>query len=490
MAIDCKHITSTRRHLDPGSTLLMGDQIVSGEAIFQGGISNTTTGITAEESLQNQIAAEVYDINLSTSSMFNQGDTLEAGEYVTEPGFVAGLNGTEVVHSGYGGDARIYAQGTTLNIGDILINGRAVDPQGQIIDAPLAISTDGFTVGEGGAVVTPGGAESDDAYCSLQELAGKPAKGDRLDDLTNALDFDVNIPGLDMSWWIKIQQKINSLSMMQGKFLAKSQNLITLLEIDPDKACDLVPDVNKLVKLMNKVLSSISKINKLLKKINKTVKKIKKIVKFILKLIKPLRVVQVMLLMLQLIEGIPLMIDTAVRNMTATEKLLPQLIALLSKIVAQCAMNRGAEAGLTKEQCEKLGGVYVERAMGDLGDASAIGTGGLPDSNAELQILVNNMNDNDTDGDDSSYFPPNMELEGGDTLDEGTAFGPGGEILNAPATIPTTGDWVVGDDGGSGVSDNGVLSDQEIDSALDSQILNLSECMTELDDMIKTKSYR
>lgn len=241
---------------------------------------------------------------------------------------------------------------------------------------------------------------------------------------------------------------------------------------------------------MNKVLKSIRKINKILKKINKTIKKIKKVVKLILKLIKPLRVVQAILFMIQMIEGIPIMIDAAVKNMTATEKILPQLIALLQKIVAQCAMNRGAEAGLSKEQCEKLGGVYVDRALGDLGDASSLdGAPGLPDSNADLDGLFADLTEDDDD-DDNLYFPPNMELNPGDTLIDGIALGDGGETLQAPATIPTTGNWVMGEDGGAGVSENGILSEEEIDALLDRQILDLSECMTELDDMEKTTSYR
>jgi|TARA_B100001094_G_scaffold254935_1_gene253793 hypothetical protein len=488
MALDCNNITSLKRNLSPGATLLLGDQIVDGDAIFQGGESSTT-GVSEEELLQNQAAAEVYDIELTTTSAFNTGDTLGAGDYITEEGFIAGPNGIEVIHSGYGGDARIFAEGTSLDVGDIVVNGKVIDPDGNILDAPVSIDREGYKIGEGGGIVTPGGADSDDAYCSLQELAGKPQKGDRLDDLAAKLDFDVNIPGLSGDWWVKIQKKINALTMMQGKFLSKTQNLITLMEMEPDKACDLIPDVNKLVKIMNKVLKTISKINKILKKINKTIKKIKKVVKLILKLIKPLRVVQAILFMIQMIEGIPIMIDAAVKNMTMTQKVLPQLIALLQKIVAQCAMNRGAEAGLSKEQCEKLGGVYVDRALGDLGDAGSLdGAPGLPDPNADLDNLLDDLNEGD-DG-DNLYFPPNMGLNPGDTLIDGIALGDGGETLQAPATVPATGNWVMGEDGGAGVSENGILSEEEIDAILDSQILDLSECMTELDDMLKTTSYR
>ena len=175
MALDCNNITSLKRNLVPGSTLLLGDQIVDGEAVFQGGTPDTT-GISEEELLQNQAAAEVFDIELSTTSLFNTGDTLGAGEYITEPGFCAGPNGIEVIHSGYGGDARIFAAGAQLQIGDIVVNGKIISPDGVELDAPVTVDKEGYKVGEGGAIVTPGGAESDDAYCSLQELAGKPKK--------------------------------------------------------------------------------------------------------------------------------------------------------------------------------------------------------------------------------------------------------------------------------------------------------------------------
>ena len=103
--------------------------------------------------------------------------------------------------------------------------------------------------------------------------------------------------------------------------------------------------------------------------------------------------------------------------------------------------------------------------------------------------LIDDLEEDDDD-DDNLYFPPNMNLNGGDTIVDGIAVGDVGETLQAPATIPTTGNWSMGEDGGAGVSENGILSEEEIDAILDSQILDLSECMTELDDMIKTTSYR
>jgi len=43
--------------------------------------------------------------------------------------------------------------------------------------------------------------------------------------------------------------------------------------------------------------------------------------------------------------------------------------------------------------------------------------------------------------------------------------------------------------GGTGNSDNADLNDDEIESMLDSQILDMSECLTELDDYLKTANF-
>ena len=153
--------------------------------------------------------------------------------------------------------------------------------------------------------------------------------------------------------------------------------------------------------------------------------------------------------------------------------------------------NRGASAGLSQEECEALGGVYVDRSIGDLGAASNAGDddgsgGGQPnlDGNLDPNLGFGDM------GDD--YFPPGMGLNGGDLLGSGQAIGPGGSSLTAPATIPydaNEGDWSVGGEGGMGKSDNADLNEDQIDAMLDAQILDLSECLTELDDYTKTSNF-
>jgi hypothetical protein len=74
-------------------------------------------------------------------------------------------------------------------------------------------------------------------------------------------------------------------------------------------------------------------------------------------------------MVLGVINGIPQLLATAAQNMANSQRVMQSLLALLQKIIAQCMVNRGAEAGLTKEQCEAAGGVYVDRRLGDLGDS-------------------------------------------------------------------------------------------------------------------------
>ena len=74
-------------------------------------------------------------------------------------------------------------------------------------------------------------------------------------------------------------------------------------------------------------------------------------------------------MVLQVVNGIPALLQTAAENMLNSQRVLRSLLAMLQKVLAQCAANRGAEAGLTKEQCEAAGGIYVDRRLGDLGDS-------------------------------------------------------------------------------------------------------------------------
>lgn len=471
----CKHITSAKRFLPAGSDLLLGDQITDGSAIKSG--TGEGSAQTDSELLKDQVAAQIYGLDPSMTDIFNRNSVLGPGDFVTEGGFEAGPNGVEVIHSGYGGEARSFAPGTNLKEGDLVVNGQVVGPNGEQLNAPLSIDGNGYSVGSDGAVVSPGGATDDEAYCSLQELAGTPEGSSFLDDLAADLELDLDIPGLDFTWWVKIQEKINELTALQAKFLAKTQNLVSLVELNPDKVCEYVPDVSALIALLQKVQRTIVKIQKIFKQIAKIIKAIKKAIKFIKWLFAPIRLVEAFLFLLQIVNGIVDMLEQAAKNLTDTSKLIPQLIAMLQKILAQCMAQRGAEAGLSQEQCEAVGAVYVDRRLGDLGDAGAGGQLG-----GDLGL--------DDDERDLAYMKPGTGLNAGDYISDGTAVGPDGSIYEAPFTVPDPADgFQTGANGATGDSDNAILSEEELNALIDSQILDLSQCMTALDDISKTRSF-
>tara|TARA_R100000152_G_C6780775_1_gene214003 strand:+ start:2330 stop:3610 length:1281 start_codon:yes stop_codon:yes gene_type:complete len=368
MALNCDNITSAKRFLPHGSSLLLGDQILEGNAIKT--TASQGVGVSEEELEKNRIANQVFGIREDYEDIYSIGERVYAGEFISENGFTADEDGVTVIHSGYGGEARNFAPGTALKEGDIVLNGYVLDKNGIRLDAPQSISSEGFTVGDDGAVVSPGdGSDDDEAYCSLQELGAQAA--DRptgfFDEISMELDLD--IPDLDMKWWFKIQKKINDLMAVQNKFLVKVTTLVDKVELDPDDACKFIPDVNKLIKLIQRVERVISRISRLLKTLNRLVRKLKKIIKLLKWIFAPVRIVESYLMVLQVVNGIPALLQTAAENMLNSQRVLRSLLAMLQKVLAQCAANRGAEAGLTKEQCEAAGGIYVDRRLGDLGDS-------------------------------------------------------------------------------------------------------------------------
>ena len=496
----CKSITSLRRNLPPGSRLLLGDQILNGSAIKTSlSADDIISGQSAEEDEKDQIAEAAFGIGAGLNEdLFRIGEQLGPGDFVTEGGFEAGPNGIEVVHSGIGGEARVYAPGTSLDEGDLILNGTVTGPDGTTIEAPTTITGEGYVASGDGVVVSPGGADTDemqDAYCSLQELAGTPEKGSRLEDALNELELDLEIPGLDFAWWVAIQKKLNQMMAIQGKFIAKTQSFVNLIELDPEDACKYVPDVNKLIKVIQRVLRTINTIRRILDKINKLIKKLKKVIKLLKWLFAPIRIVEAFLLAMQIIEGFAIMLDTAVRNLTDTSKVLPRLIALLQKILAQCASNRGAEAGLTKEECEAAGGVYVDRRPGDLGAAPVGGAAdafaGLTNEFDGLDDLITQAGEGFDDGREG-FMGEGAELFAGDVIEQGQVLDPNGNVVDPieyPFIVPYPGGYRAGVNGVTGNSDSVDLREDQVEQLLDSQILDLSDCLTEIEDLERTRNF-
>ena len=103
----CKNITSAKRHLPENAKLLLGDQITGGSAVKTGNSEQPDQNET------DQLAGEIFG-TLQFTDLYPVGTVLGAGDFVTEGGFVAGPDGADVIHSGYGGEAKAFAAGTDL----------------------------------------------------------------------------------------------------------------------------------------------------------------------------------------------------------------------------------------------------------------------------------------------------------------------------------------------------------------------------------------
>jgi uncharacterized protein YlzI (FlbEa/FlbD family) len=282
------------------------------------------------------------------------------------------------------------------------------------------------------------------------------------------------------------------------QFLTQTNNLIVKLEVDPNEACKLMPQVDKLLALINRMYAIMSRIQKVINKVYAIYKKILKIWK-ILKMFNPVaKIMTAIMMMLQIINGMGIMLKEAAKNLTNTTKLMSQLIALLQRIIAQCALNRGAEAGLSKEECEKLGGIIVDRKVGDLGRYTGKMADDDPFANSSFG-LDNEGNFTDTFGgtggtdDGREYFrsnlPPGTGMNAGDTITRGSVISPDGVEFDAPFTIPGFG-FSAGPDGASLESTEAEnLSAGTIEGELDQGLLDLQGCLTDLNDLDKQDSW-
>jgi len=495
----CKYVTSDRRNLPEGSQLMVGDNIIEGWALKISSEDYSQTK-TEEELAKDAVAAEIFgyapDYLSSGESTWPIGSRLSPGDFCTEAGFVAGDDGCLVVHAGYGGDMRAFAPGTPLNIGDLVVNGSVVDSEGNIVFAPKSIDAEGWEAGTEGAAVALGGADDGaDEYCSLQELAGKPAGTSKFDAFESALDLELDIPGLDWAWWAKILEKINGINTVGQQFLTKTNGLITQLEIDPDNACKLMPQVDKLLALINRMYVIMARIQKVIDKVYKIYKKVLKVWK-LLKMFNPVaKIMTAIMMMLQIINGMGILLKEAAKNLTNVTALMSQLIALLQKIVAQCAINRGAEAGLSKEECEKLGGIIVDRKVGDLGRYAGKMADDNPFANASWGLDGDGNFGDEFGGDDDNrdYFrsnlPPGSAMNIGDTITGGSVFGPDGTEYSAPFTVPGNG-FNTGSGGATlDSTDADDLSSSSVEAGLDQGLLDLQGCLTELNDLDKQDSW-
>jgi len=495
--LHCEHITNIRRHLPAGARLLMGDQIIEGCAIK---VSNTAerTPQSEEEYKANVAVAEIYGISeedLNSDPLITTpiGTKLHAPQpfFITEPGWEVCEPGAEVIHAGYGGEVRTFGPGSDLLEGDLVVNGIITDPNGASVEAPYLIPGVGYKVGAEGAVVSPTGDDDESGYCSLQELAGQGrADAQRVQDsIFPDLELDFEIPGLDMSWWVPIQEKITEITQLHTKLASKVTGLKAKIDADPDPdaICKYMPQAQKLIQLLRDVQRLIAQIRQVVQVVRtaiNTVKRVIKIIESIFMVGKAVKLAFVYLLIKQMIMGLAQMIDALARSLLDANRILPQLIAMLAAMIQACANQRGMESGLSKEDCEALGGTWIEgRRKGDMGP----GDGAAGFSDRDMQRLIDDLND-----DFDLYLRPGLVLNAGDEIKSGCVKGADEVEVHAPPlfVIPEENHpWVVCESAASGRSDNAVISDAEIQAVLNSQLVDLSECLTRIDEIEATANF-
>jgi hypothetical protein len=289
-----------------------------------------------------------------------------------------------------------------------------------------------------------------------------------------------------MTWWVPIQEKIVEITQIHTKLMARVQQLQVKIDGDPDgDVCKYRPQAMKLLQLVRDVQAIIVQIKKVVQAVRtavNTVKRVIKIIESIFMIGKAVKMAFVYFTIKQMVMGLAQMIETLARGLLDANRVLPQLIAMLAAMIQACANQRGMEDGLTKEDCEALGGTWITGRLGDMGDGAGGGSG-----NDNIENDINNLiNDLSDEGD--LYLRPGLQLNIGDLIKTGCVVSPDGDIIDAPFEIPSEG-YTVCDDGASGESENATISAEEINAILNSQLVDLSACLTKIDDIEQTFNF-
>ena len=84
------------------------------------------------------------------------------------------------------------------------------------------------------------------------------------------------------------------------------------------------------------------------------------------------------------------------------------------------------------------------------------------------------------------------ELFAGDVIEQGQVLDPNGNVVDPieyPFIVPYPGGYRAGVNGVTGNSDSVDLREDQVEQLLDSQILDLSDCLTEIEDLERTRNF-
>ena len=251
----------------------------------------------------------------------------------------------------------------------------------------------------------------------------------------------------------------------------------------------------QLIRDIQRILSQIRRVVQAVRTAVNTVKRVIRIIESIFMVGKAVKLALVYMMIKQMVLGLAQMIDTLARSILDANRILPTLIATLSAMIQACANQRGLEDGLSKEDCEALGGTWIEgKRKGDMGDGSA---GRYGD---DIEAEVSKLND-----DLDLYLKPGLALSPGDLITGGCVEFEDQKVYVGPIPpeveqeenhtyqvesfeIPGEG-WKVCSEGASGQSENATISEQEMRAILDAQIVDISACLTRIEDIQATADF-
>ena len=357
--IKCKSTALKKFNLDKDFKLIAGCELTVGSAFIKGnevGSCSIGGNNTKEECIE---AGGEWTV------------TCEGGMEVFAPVFIGeddmcsyvGENGATVLWPDIGNNLYSFSEGESIPIGTQIIDGQVFE-DGNWFGPPHQTEDEEAVAGEDGATgYVP--EDADRGWCD--DWGFDPLTDDDKDWLAELANLEIpDIKAFALSGFMAAITKLMSkLGAALGKLQVEVDQLMDKVKLNPEDIC--TPEVKKAIAKMMAVMKRLMKIMPILKRILRIVKIIGKVLKIVKKVLKyatfPVPVVAVVEKLLQLLNIIGL-VDMAVSVLLSTvgrfTAIIPILQAQLMAILAACAQQAGQKPPTNKEECEALGGVWVD----------------------------------------------------------------------------------------------------------------------------------
>ena len=276
---------------------------------------------------------------------------------------------------------------------------------------------------------------------------------------------DIKIPdlkGMSLTGFTAfITKMMSKLGLILGKLQAEVDTILDIAKFNPEDIC-----TDPVKKTMRKLMRTIEKLMKLIPIFKRIIQMIK-IIQNVMKAVKmALRfvglpyipggiIVEAMMKALNLMGLVDTMIGILVSTAGRFVAIIPVLFAQLMAILAQCAVQQGQSPPTNKEECEALGGTWIEQSEID----------GLKNMLTDLNNASSDILGGD-DGDKVCYCTIVSDADGNIIESESECISAGGQWK----CIDSTDIDAVGD-----------LDLSALEKELENQFNELQNCLTDAD---------